>query len=206
VYNLASAAQSEPRLTPKAVYARTGSVSKLSNGPFGTTVSKRAGTAAEEYGMYSSPQSIRTMSDFEDVEVVDRNEIPLGDDEDDFEGLENVRACCGGKHDGAFSLPFFLFPSSSNLTLSPHAQSGVFLAVTVTTVTLTTVPRPPNPNPTSNMTAPTRARPPPTRPPLAPPGPRSPSHPSLAACRRFPSRPLSPLPLNGNNGTIGRRG
>lgn len=69
---------------------------------------KRSGTAADEYerqNAFGSPRSVRTYSGLiganESIEVVDRSEIPVDfdDDEDGYEGLENVRACCGGKHD-----------------------------------------------------------------------------------------------------------
>lgn len=58
--------------------------------------------------MFGSPRSVRTFDYLgaganESVEVVDRNEIPndydLMADDEHWEGLENVRACCGGKHD-----------------------------------------------------------------------------------------------------------
>jgi hypothetical protein len=107
MYNLGS--QSDSRLTPKP------SRGKLSMATYMSTY-KRPGTAAEEFERrttFGSPRSLRTFSDFiggdESIEMVDRSEIPadLGDDEDDdaWEGLENVRACCDGKHDGESSLP-----------------------------------------------------------------------------------------------------
>lgn len=51
---------------------------------------------------------MRSMSNYGDfdaadgsLEVVDRNELPdMADEDEDFEGLENVRVCCG-EHDGA---------------------------------------------------------------------------------------------------------
>lgn len=98
----------------------------------GAKSAKKAGTAAEEYGRrrstmgYSSPGSVKTFSDYggeESLEVVHRDEIPdgLGGDEDDeYEGLENVRACCGGKHDGKLlnSLPHLLCTDPSPALIS----------------------------------------------------------------------------------------
>lgn len=94
---------SESRLTPKG----------SRHGKTPTSTYKRTGTAAEEFerqSLFGSPRSLRTFSDFiganDSVEFIDRNEIPsdLGhDDEDNWEGLENVRACCDGKHDGGSS-------------------------------------------------------------------------------------------------------
>ncbi|BGP16016.1 hypothetical protein JCM10213_005433 [Rhodosporidiobolus nylandii] len=209
------AAQSEPRLTPKAAYART--VPKQSTGTFGTT-RKRPGTVAEEYGrahtsigMYSSPHSIRTMSDFggsgwdnEDgsMEVVDRSEIPpgAGDDDDEFEGLENVRACCDGKHDvGSLSRRHHHHrhssshhrPSGSQSDFEPDSRS--------------TTPAPPSPSrarskSSSNTLGSLSRR-------MASiPTPRKSFGSKAASSQPQPPRPLSPLPLNGNNGTIGRRG
>lgn len=87
---------------------------------------------------YSSPNSVKTFSDYydgdggeESLQVVDRNEIPAGlgmgqddnEDDDEYEGLENVRACCGGKHDGTF--PFSLSLSFSR-SLSPFLTDNVF--------------------------------------------------------------------------------
>jgi len=119
LYSLGGSA-SESRLTPKASARARGSIGAKSVNDNST---KRRGTAADEYHRrrstmgYSSPSSVKTFSDYgggaggfdyqegESLEVVDRSEIPDGfgiDDGDDegFEGLENVRACCGGKHDG----------------------------------------------------------------------------------------------------------
>ena len=99
LYNLTS--QSDSRLTPKA------SQGKRMSQSVGRTF-KRSGTAAEEYerqAAFGSPRSVRTYNQYigaeESIEVVDRNEIPDDFDgvDDEYEGLENVRACCGGSHD-----------------------------------------------------------------------------------------------------------
>ncbi|KAM0749543.1 hypothetical protein T439DRAFT_357881 [Meredithblackwellia eburnea MCA 4105] len=97
------ASQSDSRLTPKG--GQEPRRKKLST----PSTYKRADTLAADFErstMFGSPRSLRTFSDFlggdESVEYVDRSEIPsdLGHDDDDgFEGLENVRACCSGKHD-----------------------------------------------------------------------------------------------------------
>ncbi|SGY44722.1 BQ5605_C001g00194 [Microbotryum silenes-dioicae] len=112
MYNLGGSA-SESRLTPKATsHSRLGGTStmrshKLSSTTFNSTY-KRSGTPANDYQRYNefgSPRSARTLSFLgdESVEFVDRRDIPagLGDEEVDetWEGLENVRACCDGKHD-----------------------------------------------------------------------------------------------------------
>lgn len=121
IYSLGGSA-SESRLTPKASNFGTGRAGATRTSLGSKSISKRNGTAASEYHRrrstigYSSPSSIRTFSDFEggggvggyqgegeSLEVIDRNEIPDGvgmDPDEEFEGLENVRACCGGKHDG----------------------------------------------------------------------------------------------------------
>lgn len=98
MYKLASA--SDSRLTPRA-----------RGDPSSSSTFKRSGTAAEEYerrSMFGTPRSLRTLGDYisteESIEIVSRSEI--GGDfeaEDDgpsgWEGLENVRACCEGRHD-----------------------------------------------------------------------------------------------------------
>ncbi|KAM0787716.1 hypothetical protein ACM66B_003775 [Microbotryomycetes sp. NB124-2] len=104
--------KSDSRLTP-----RPSRGSRLSFGGAnltGTATRKRAGTAAEAFenmNQFGSPRSIRTYSSqalagaasgTESIEVVDRSEIPSDYDhltDDGYEGLENVRACCGGSHD-----------------------------------------------------------------------------------------------------------
>lgn len=77
-------------------------------------IAKRDGTAAEEFGrqtgLQSTPKSTRTYrsmastrQDREDEQPprqVARNAGQSEAEEDLFEGLENVRACCNGKHDG----------------------------------------------------------------------------------------------------------
>lgn len=101
------AARADPKLTPRPSRASRLSFGGASNAG---TQRKRAGTAAEAFeklNQYGSPRSVRTYSDFardanESVEVVHRSEIPSDFDygtDDAFEGLENVRACCGGSHD-----------------------------------------------------------------------------------------------------------
>ncbi|KAL8279110.1 hypothetical protein RQP46_008568 [Phenoliferia psychrophenolica] len=96
---------SESHLTPKT--AGPGVRTKKLSTP---STYKRSGTAAAEYeraATFGSPRSLRTFADYlaggdESVEFVDRREIPdeLGPDDDEtWEGLENVRACCNGKHD-----------------------------------------------------------------------------------------------------------
>ncbi|KAK4702383.1 hypothetical protein P7C70_g3841, partial [Phenoliferia sp. Uapishka_3] len=105
--------------TPKGLYTHgSASDSRLTpkNGPRTKKLStpstyKRAGTVAAEYEQrttnFGSPRSLRTFSDFlggqDSVEFIDRREIPAdagaGDEDDTWEGLENVRACCDGKHD-----------------------------------------------------------------------------------------------------------
>ena len=92
-----------------------------------STYGKRAGTIAAEFeqsAKFGSPRSLRTFSDFlggeESVEYVDRRDIPDDaghDDDETWEGLENVRACCDGKHDGA-SLSFFGGMAWTQLTCS----------------------------------------------------------------------------------------
>lgn len=101
---------SDSRLTPKASRGSRLSLGGLGSRP-ATSAVKRSGTAAEEYerrAMVGSPRSLRTF-DFlgknvnESIEVVRKSEIPsdfdLMADDEHWEGLENVRACCGGKHD-----------------------------------------------------------------------------------------------------------
>ncbi|SCV74331.1 BQ2448_6763 [Microbotryum intermedium] len=112
MYNLGGSA-SESRLTPKATsHSRLGGSRaarghKVSSTTFNSTY-KRSGTPANDYQRYNefgSPRSARTLSFLgdESVEFIDRRDIPagFGDEEGDetWEGLENVRACCDGKHD-----------------------------------------------------------------------------------------------------------
>lgn len=97
---------SESRLTPMGGATPRGSGSR-SRTPHGTA-GKRSGTAAEAFErathfgspkMHDSPVGL---GHEESLEVINRSEIPSdhGHDEDDgYEGLENVRACCDGKHD-----------------------------------------------------------------------------------------------------------
>lgn len=120
--------------TPKAMYTHesvsdSGAVGTAkgrrqrssTSGP-GTAI-KRPGTAAEEYerrSLFGSPRSVRIYRDLEtqpqneSIEIVARDDIPdhVDDPGAEWEGLENVRACCDGKHDG--SCP----PLSLSATLS----------------------------------------------------------------------------------------
>lgn len=71
---------------------------------------KRGGTLAADYekeSSFGSPRSIRTFAssiggrDGTSLEIIEKRDVP-GEYEDDgegYEGLENVRACCGGAHD-----------------------------------------------------------------------------------------------------------
>lgn len=84
-----------PNSTPKVQR----SVSRMSN-PYGS-VGKRSGTAAAEFLKWNEPPTSPTpMQDT--VQDVD---FHIHDDHDAaYDGLENVRACCDGKHDvGALS-------------------------------------------------------------------------------------------------------
>ena len=75
------------------------SVSRMSN-PY-TSVGKRSGTAAAEFMRWNSdaPASPSKMEEHTHTHTHD-GEFQLNDDpEDAYDGLENVRACCDGKHD-----------------------------------------------------------------------------------------------------------
>ena len=112
LYSFGAASMSDSKLTPRAApayYTRT--LPKRSTGTFDLTT-KRTGTAAGDYhrrsAMLGSPRSLRSISNYGDddasLEVVSRDEIPPGegdDNDDGFEGLQNLRACCNGTHDGA---------------------------------------------------------------------------------------------------------
>lgn len=71
---------------------------------------KRANTAAAEFLLqaseFGSPRSVKSSFSpravHSSVDVIDREEAvddAASDDQVDYEGLENVRACCDGKHD-----------------------------------------------------------------------------------------------------------
>ncbi|CAG7850038.1 Anucleate primary sterigmata protein A [Serendipita indica DSM 11827] len=73
------------------------SVSRMSN-PYGS-VGKRSGTAAAEFMRWNS-DAPASPSRMEDNTHAQDSEFQLHDDpEDAYDGLENVRACCDGKHD-----------------------------------------------------------------------------------------------------------
>lgn len=90
---------------------------RIRNSTIGRGSVKRSGTAASDYekqSIYGSPRSIRTFASSiggnnnhdTSLEIIERKEIPgeYYDENDDEEGegyedLENVRACCSGKHD-----------------------------------------------------------------------------------------------------------
>ncbi|GAA5937266.1 hypothetical protein JCM1841_007026 [Sporobolomyces salmonicolor] len=195
VYSL-GASVSDSRLTPKA-YSRT-----TGRGSVGGSSTKRAGTVADEYTrrtMYGSPASVRTFSDYGghdpadgSLEVVDRNEIPPGigdDDDDEFEGLENVRACCNGKHDvGSLSRRHHHHHHS-------HSHSDI--------ESRSGTPAPPTPSRARSKSS-TNTLGSISRRMAAIPSPRK----SLSRKSSHGGgsvRPLSPLPVNGDAGTIGRR-
>jgi hypothetical protein len=103
LYNLGSS--SESRLAPPATPRGTRGTKTSS----GSTI-KRPGTAAEEYERQTVTSPLRAVkgaySEFGETggsfEFLDRQDLigsEMGDD-DAWEGLENVRACCDGKHDG----------------------------------------------------------------------------------------------------------
>lgn len=105
IYTFGTASASDSRLTPKALPRWVPHGRNTVNG----ATASRPGTAAAEYHRHSGAASLRSVSTYGEfgegsLEVVDRDEIPAGldGDEDEFEGLENVRACCNGKHDGKF--------------------------------------------------------------------------------------------------------
>ena len=106
IYTFGTASASDSRLTPKALPRWVPHGRNTVNG--GATAT-RPGTAAADYHRHSGSASLRSVSTYGEfgegsLEVVGRDEIPAGleGDEDEFEGLENVRACCNGKHDGEF--------------------------------------------------------------------------------------------------------
>ncbi|WWD10289.1 hypothetical protein V865_008424 [Kwoniella europaea PYCC6329] len=97
--------QSLNNITPRAVR----STSAMSNVRPGTSMSKRAGTAAHEYvRRHEVPSTIhgghRYKGTYKGAPIADQHDFDLvsrddGDELDEsFEGLENVRACCDGKH------------------------------------------------------------------------------------------------------------
>lgn len=131
LYSMTS--QSDSRLTPRPTRG------SQSSGTF-----KRQGTAAEEFQRHTafgSPRSLRTFSDFiggnESLEVIDREQVAseMAEEEDEaWEGLENVRACCDGKHDGELRTFQFKVQSvelifSSACSRSRFAQSSGRLAL-----------------------------------------------------------------------------
>ena len=71
--------------------AGTRSLSRMSN-PYGS-VGKRSGTAAAEFMRWDVPASPPPQHEDEAVD------FHLHDHEDAYDGLDNVRACCDGKHD-----------------------------------------------------------------------------------------------------------
>lgn len=90
------------------VYSQTSAsesrVSTKNRAKFSTSTF-RAPTPTNEFGArgLSSPRSMRTLNGKDDdLDIIDRDEVPTGYgyDPDEYEGLENVRACCDGKHDG----------------------------------------------------------------------------------------------------------
>ncbi|TKA54268.1 hypothetical protein B0A53_03359 [Rhodotorula sp. CCFEE 5036] len=102
IYTFGTASASDSRLTPKALPRWVPHGRNTVNG----ATASRPGTAAADYHRHSGSASLRSVSTYGEfgegsLEVVDRDEIPAGldGDADEFEGLENVRACCNGKHD-----------------------------------------------------------------------------------------------------------
>lgn len=115
------ASASDSRLTPRAHHSTTTTTTRGKG-----SMASRPGTAADDYRRRSvllgTPRSLRSFGgrplgdndggyEGESLEVVDRGEIPAGlsgdedgDDDAAFDGLENLRACCNGKHDGELSL------------------------------------------------------------------------------------------------------
>lgn len=104
IYTFGTASASESRLTPKALPRWVPHGRHTVSGACG----RRVGTAAAEYNGPTGSASMRSLSTFGEfgegsLEFVDRDDIPAGHhSHDEFEGLENVRACCNGKHDGQF--------------------------------------------------------------------------------------------------------
>ena len=69
----------------------TRSLSRMSN-PYGS-VGKRSGTAAAEFMRWDAPASPTPQ------QADEAADFHLHDNEDAYDGLDNVRACCDGKHD-----------------------------------------------------------------------------------------------------------
>lgn len=123
-FALPSASASDSRLTPRAHQPYSSqTLPAKSSRPLAAAASSESHDRRRASGiLLGTPRSLRSFGgrpiDDEDgsLEVVDRNDVPYdyehrhGDDEG-FEGLENLRSCCDGAHDGASrsSLSFLAF-------------------------------------------------------------------------------------------------
>lgn len=125
---------------------RARSVSRMSN-PYGS-VGKRSGTAAAEFMRWngdapvSPPRSIAELGQDGDFQI---NDEP----HDAYDGLENVRACCDGKHDvGNLSTKYHHHPNQHNY----YHQQGQYTG-TVRSATGPPLDRPGSPSGWSNRSS-----------------------------------------------------